>query len=66
MSVDTIALSGVLPGGPRFAAIVSSAVIAVDVNGRVCVAHPRWMTRAEAVQLAGALRELEERRMSDR
>jgi hypothetical protein len=66
VSVDTIALSGVLPGGPRFAAIVSSAVIVLDTDGRVCAAHPRWMTRAEAAQLAEALHELEEPRMFDR
>lgn len=56
--LEAVTLSGVLPGGPRFAAIVSSAVIVLDIDGRVCTAHPRWMTRAEAAQLAEALHEL--------
>lgn len=56
--LEAVTLSGLLPGGPRFAAIVSHEVIVLDVDGRVCAAHPRWMTRAEAAQLAEALLEL--------
>lgn len=55
---EQIRLSGELPDGLRFAAVVGRESIAVNADGRVCAAHPRWMTTAEATDLAAALMEV--------
>jgi hypothetical protein len=48
----------ILPGGQRGGVTVSEYYIAVRVEDRVCVAHRRWMTLAEARAMAAAVFEL--------
>ena len=48
-------LRGTLPSGSTFAAVVERDMIALAVDGKVCCAHPRWMTPDEARAVASAL-----------
>lgn len=48
-------VSGNLPGGIGYHAVVTPRVILVDVNGRACLAHDRWFDREQAKVMIAAL-----------
>lgn len=50
-------IGGTLPGGPEFRARISARQIVLRVGDRVCIAA-RWMSTAEAAELAAKIQEL--------
>lgn len=55
---EGINLGGTLPSGPPFRFWLSGDDIVLRVTDRICTAHKRWMTPAEARSLAHALLDL--------
>lgn len=53
---DTALISGTLPGGPEFAALIAVDLIVLRVGDRVCIAGPRWLSPEQAARAAEALR----------
>jgi len=51
-------MRGQLPSGPEFAFSMTKGMIALRAADRICVAHPKWMTAEQALQLADQLKEV--------
>ncbi len=55
---EPLTMRGRLPSGPDFAFSMTKEIIALNAAGRICVAHPRWLTPEQALQLAEQLTEV--------
>jgi len=53
-----LTMRGQLPSGPEFAFSMTKGMIALRAADRICVAHPKWMTAEQALQLADQLKEV--------
>lgn len=52
-----VVLGGSLPSVRHFVTVMTQRHVVLDVDGRVCIAHDRWMTRAEVAELHDSLGE---------
>lgn len=53
-------ISGTLPSGLGFAALIDTEEIAVLVDDKICCVHPQWMTKDQARAVAQKLLTLTE------
>lgn len=51
----TMAISGTVPSGEQFEFVMRRDQLALRVDERICVVHPRWMSREQAREVAQAL-----------